>query len=440
MDVPDGCWGALKLNQDVGGFKAGQVFYLTGDIVTVGRAETCTIHLAFDTSVSGTHLNIKRPGLQSSLAVVTDQSTNGTIVGSQALKNQGVELHNGDTIFLVRTYSYEKKCQIVQSFNFAYYEPKTKVISAPVNNALNYASEVVKGKYRDLEMIGAGATSSVFRAVSCATGEDVAIKCMNRKAMMTDSPEAFENGKDPVQREILLQRYVHHPNIIRFIESFADPNGYVYNVLEYAHGGTLLQLLSQGTPLSEPVALSYFKQILDAVSYLHVNGIIHRDLKPENLLLNRDRTVIKVCDLGVARVLNPMGNASTCCGTVGYMAPEVFTGVYSKPADIWSLGCILYFMVVGHPFFHEFKGQPYEVARVSPQTFMPRNSLLSPSACDLILRLVVIDPSLRLTVEQIRAHPWYLGQSGVPDPFPEWLKENTFKIQADERLRFSSVH
>ena len=113
-------------------------------------------------------------------------------------------------------------------------------------------------------------------------------------------------------------------------------------------------------------------------------------------------------------------------------APEVLGGDYEKEVDIWSLGCILYFMLTGESFFKSFNGSIFQMC---PSEVMPENEGICPTARDLILGMIVINPSLRLSLDQIEQHPWFLGMDKMPSPLPEWLEKHNQSIAEDDAKR-----
>lgn len=146
------------------------------------------------------------------------------------------------------------------------------------------------------------------------------------------------------------------PNVTCLIDFFVEPGAF-YIVQNLATGGELFIRIIERTAYTECDARALAKNLLlamDAIHHLSPSPIIHRDLKPENLLLRdpHDDTSVIVADFGLARHVPPEG-CTTLCGTIEYSSPEVLRGVtYGVAADMWSIGCIIYFLVGGEmPFF-----------------------------------------------------------------------------------------
>lgn len=125
--------------------------------------------------------------------------------------------------------------------------------------------------------------------------------------------------------------------------------------MDYAPNGTLLDIINQQRPMGLSTANlhSYFCDILMGLEYLHIRHVFHRDLKPANLLVSVNNH-IKIADFGISLIHTPNKATGPSAGTAFYSAPEVLRGEkYDSKSDIWSLGCILYEMCVGHSPFSQ---------------------------------------------------------------------------------------
>jgi serine/threonine protein kinase len=164
-----------------------------------------------------------------------------------------------------------------------------------------------------------------------------------------------------------------HPNVLPVIEADIY-DGQVVIVSEYAAGGSLAAWLRQQPqpicPSDKVMALA--TGILAGLGFLHARGIVHRDLKPANILLQGDAP--RLTDFGLARVLKARGHSHTVAGTPAYMAPEAWDGHHSEPADLWSVGVILYEMLAGTLPFPQTELMPLYRAISSAQlpTLSPR--------------------------------------------------------------------
>ncbi|XP_078437542.1 CBL-interacting protein kinase 23-like isoform X2 [Wolffia australiana] len=203
------------------------------------------------------------------------------------------------------------------------------------------------GKYELGRTLGEGNFAKVKLARNMTTGENFAIKILDKEKILKHKMIA------QIKREIATMKLIRHPNVIRMQEVLASKTK-IYIVLEYVTGGELFDRISNGR-LKEDEARKYFQQLICAVDYCHSRGVFHRDLKPENLLLDSNG-VLKVTDFGLSALpqqLREDGLLHTACGTPNYVAPEVIKnkGYDGAKADLWSCGVILFVLMAGYlPF------------------------------------------------------------------------------------------
>jgi serine/threonine protein kinase len=204
-----------------------------------------------------------------------------------------------------------------------------------------------------------------------------------------------------MKREILLHRELDHPNIIKLHGHLEDTEN-VYLVLELADRGSLFHEIRRLRKLGEDKARGYFRQVCEAVQYLHEHEIIHRDIKPENILLDKTGS-IKLCDFGWCA--KGTETRTTFCGTLDYMAPEmVMGGGHSFSIDLWALGVLLYELVHGSaPFTARKESDKCRQILNSSYTVDPS---LSPALHTLVASLLQPRPEDRLPVSQVLAHEW----------------------------------
>jgi serine/threonine protein kinase len=223
--------------------------------------------------------------------------------------------------------------------------------------------ELLLGPYVLLERLGEGGFCQVFKARHRAMQRLVALKVL-RKELGADA--------DTLQRflrEMQVASQLSHPHIVRAYE--AGPIGEtLVLVLEYVKGVDLQQLVDQSGRLPWPQAADYIRQAALGLQHAHEKGLVHRDIKPGNLLLAHSSPQangpgqIKLLDLGLARLQQPPADSKThnltvvagtsvMLGTPDYMAPEQALDLHSADirADIYSLGCTLYFLLAGQPPF-----------------------------------------------------------------------------------------
>lgn len=257
------------------------------------------------------------------------------------------------------------------------------------------------------EPLGQGSFSVVKTAYNLKTGAKVAVKIVNRLKLHPKDIDAFLH-------EVAILRTLDHPNIVKMLDFFEEPNLY-YLVLEYVGGGELFDRLVEKASYTEGEARDLAIIMFHALKYIHDKGLVHRDIKPENILLvSRDDDVsLKLADFGfcVDSSTVQSGPSKQTVGTPGYVSPEMIERKpHGPPVDMWAMGVILYMLLGGYPPFYEPDDDQKTIyARIlrAAYEFHPENwSQISSEAKDLISKLLVVDPSQRYTVDQALAHPW----------------------------------
>jgi len=216
--------------------------------------------------------------------------------------------------------------------------------------------ELHLGPYVLLELLGEGGMGQVFKARHEMLGRLVALKLL-RKELVAD-PEVARR----FQREVQAAAHVAHPNIVLALDA-DQVAGVHFFAMEYVEGTDLAQLVKQSGPLPIAQACDYVRQAALGLQHAHERGLVHRDIKPANLMLAAKGSVIKVLDLGLARLTQPVpGDAGAhtgltqtgmVMGTPDFIAPEQVVDARSADirSDLYSLGCTLYFLLTGQvPF------------------------------------------------------------------------------------------
>ncbi|KAF8390188.1 hypothetical protein HHK36_024710 [Tetracentron sinense] len=251
----------------------------------------------------------------------------------------------------------------------------TRKMDGPTGRA-GSSVEIYLPNYKLGKTLGIGSFGKVKIAEHALTGHKVAIKILNRRKIKNMEMEEKETPTD------------------------------IYVVMEYVKSGELFDYIVEKGRLQEDEARNFFQQIISGVEYCHRNMVVHRDLKPENLLLD-SKCNVKIADFGLSNVMRDGHFLKTSCGSPNYAAPEVISGkLYAGPeVDVWSCGVILYALLCGTlPFddenipnlFKKIKGGIYTLP-----------SHLSAGARELIPRMLVVDPMKRITIPEIRQHPWF---------------------------------
>jgi calcium-dependent protein kinase len=187
---------------------------------------------------------------------------------------------------------------------------------------------------------------------------------------------------------------------------------------------------------TEKECAKIFKQILEAVNYLHAHGVCHRDLKPENILFSNlaDDSSLKLIDFGLSRVLDSdKAKMKGAVGTTFYMAPEVFTGKYDRKCDIWACGVILYLMLCGNPpFFSDDEEELAEKICSMKYNFnYPEFDKVSKEAKDII-KSILVEPKKRPSASDILNTPWI--KENAPNSSGESLKNNWKNVRRYSHL------
>jgi len=219
--------------------------------------------------------------------------------------------------------------------------------------------------------------------------------------------KAIEDAK----REASFLKSLHHPNIVSFIDSFAE-NGNLYIVMEFADGGDLHQRITQlksqqrgggngGAGMPEEEALNYFVQICLAIKHVHDRKILHRDLKSQNVFLTK-KGIVKVGDFGIAKSLSSsMDMAKTQIGTPYYLSPEICCDKpYNKKSDMWALGVVLYEMLaLSLPFLAN--DLPRLVTKILAGKYAPLSPQYSRATRALVESLLQKDPKQRPSINAV---------------------------------------
>jgi serine/threonine protein kinase len=211
-----------------------------------------------------------------------------------------------------------------------------------------------------------------------------------------------------------------HPSICRLQDAYVTPS-FAYLVFDLEEGVELFEVVrgSRGKGLSEDHARELVMRLLSPVLYLHTLGIAHRDLKLENIITSPSGHLVLI-DFGhSARLSSPRLSSKASPSTLEYTAPEILVfGEGGLPADVWALGIILYALLYASL---PFDGPEEEVRQliVRGHVVFPEIREVSAAGRDLILHMLHPDPNERLSVREIKEHPWFMHH--LPSHYPSFL-------------------
>uniref|UniRef100_A0A7S4RVJ7 Calmodulin n=1 Tax=Alexandrium monilatum TaxID=311494 RepID=A0A7S4RVJ7_9DINO len=250
------------------------------------------------------------------------------------------------------------------------------------------------------DVLGRGASGKVYLARERATGKRCAVKSLQFKNV----PEAV---RQDVKREAEVFLGMDHPRIARLMDVYESENQ-LRLVMECMEGGELFDRVVDLGHFSEKDAADAVWQILLALNYIHSHGVVHRDVKLENFMYQKkDDDQLKLIDFGFAKVWEPKTKLAASCGTLSYVAPEVLDKSYTSQCDMWSLGVVVFILLVGYMPFDG--SDSHQIALIKSGMYeMERQQwdAVSQQAKDLVRNLLVVDPTKRLTAEQALHHPW----------------------------------
>lgn len=279
-------------------------------------------------------------------------------------------------------------------------------------------SKQFSAKYELGEEIGRGHfgfTCSAKAKKGELKGQEVAVKVIPKSKMTTAI--AIED----VRREVrILSSLAGHKNLAQFYDAHEDDDN-VYIVMELCKGNELLdRILSRGGKYSEEDAKVVMVQILNVVSFCHLQGVVHRDLKPENFLFSSkdEESTLKAIDFGLSDFVKPDERLNDIVGSAYYVAPEVLHRSYGTEADMWSIGVIAYILLCGsRPFWARTESGIFRaVLKADPSFEEAPWPSLSSDAKDFVKRLLNKDYRKRMTASQALSHPWLCNCQDVKIP------------------------
>ena len=258
--------------------------------------------------------------------------------------------------------------------------------------------EILK-EYTFIKDIGEGNFGKVKLSILNSTNEKYAIKILNKEKLKSQTKSSSFNEIEIISR-------FKHPNIIHVEKILEDDTNY-YIIMEYCDEGELFDYIVKKDKLDDIEASMFFYQLINGIEYIHKQNFVHRDLKPENLLLTKNK-ILKIIDFGLCHDFNGTKLLKTKCGSPSYAAPEILKGYpYDGfKTDIWCCGIILYGMLCGYLPFDGDDNQ--EIFEQIIECNLEFPSFLRKDSINLLFGILKSNPKERLTIKQIKRHPFYL--------------------------------
>mmetsp|Transcript_66089 Transcript_66089/g.125059 ORF Transcript_66089/g.125059 Transcript_66089/m.125059 type:complete len:530 (-) Transcript_66089:177-1766(-) len=250
------------------------------------------------------------------------------------------------------------------------------------------------------KVLGSGYNGSVHLAKSRSTGGRFAVKGFKLHGVSDEKKEELET-----ECEIFLS--MDHPHVARLTDVYESEDT-LDLVMECMEGGELFHRVTERKRFNERDAAEATFQMLLAVNYIHTHGIVHRDIKLENFLYERkDTDHLKLIDFGFSKIWQPNTKMALSCGTLAYVAPEVLDKSYTSQCDLWSLGVVVFILLVGYMPFGGTESHQVQMIRKGKYNMRPEAwKRVSKEANEFIAALLVVDPEKRMNAEAAINHAW----------------------------------
>ncbi len=286
-------------------------------------------------------------------------------------------------------------------------------LKVTINTIIEENTGLPTKKYKILSKLGDGSYGVVFLAVNIMTKQNIAMKKIKKvKENEIDDME--------IKNEIDILKKLDHPNIVKIIEFYSTPKAY-YIITDFCSCGELYNQIKHQYTENQLAVLFY--QVFSGLNYLHSKNIVHRDLKLENILISeieKDKETnekyfwVKIIDFGTAKIFEKNKNEKAVVGSSYYIAPEVLHKNYNEKCDTWSVGVILYMLIVGRA---PFDGQNDEeiLENIEKGEFNSHHKKLLNSSIevqDLVKKLLEVNVKKRLSSSDALKHSWFKKFNG----------------------------
>ena len=297
------------------------------------------------------------------------------------------------------------------------------------NDVIVSENSDIEATYQKIKKLGEGAFGEVWLVQNKLLGKLFAMKIIEK------SPYSNIDG---IKNEIKILKQLDHPNILKILQFHLTSDKF-YIITDYCPEGELFNEIDKKNIFSERETSFIIYQILSAIRYCHKMRVVHRDIKPENIMImGREQNgllQVKLIDFGTAKLFSEGQKNKALVGSSYYIAPEVIRGKYDESCDLWSIGVIMYIMLMGTPpFYGEDDDEILKSVTVGKyDTKLSTYKQLSPNAKDLISKLLKYNPSERITAKDALMHPWFKTSE-----FTNSYRVNTLRI-SDANLMIKNL-
>ena len=293
-------------------------------------------------------------------------------------------------------------------------------------------------QYSDNDIIGRGGMGCVYKGRDPA-GNLVAIK------MMSNQVTCYPEYRALFQSEVNALRKMNHPSVVRIVgKPFQDSAGNLFLPMEFVQGKTIEQYIRQNGPMSGNKAIEVMEKVLEAMQYVHNHDCIHRDIKPSNIMI-RDDGRICIIDFGIAKDSEVGSSGKTVgriIGTDGYMSPEQATGLnIDIRTDIYSLGCVLYFMLTGQHAIVK-RENDYKTVQAILNDEMPIPSHTAPGVSEKLdqIFLKAVDKNMTKRYQTANEFKQALTGDNSQSPHPPTVPTVTIGSGSDNDIQISNQY
>ena len=342
-------------------------------------------------------------------------------------------------------------CGRVRSFKKEKYFRKS-VSSKNVTNELELNNDVIISEsnqnpekiYKKEKLLGVGSFGEVWLVKNILLDKNFAMKIIKKTRR--------KNEEQDIKNEIQILKELDHPKILKVLEFYITQYKY-YIITDYCPEGDLFNEIRKMIRFNEGDTAFIIYQLLQTIKYCHKMHIIHRDIKPENVMIEKRESngclQVKLIDFGTAKIFQEKNKENGLVGSSYYMAPEVIKRKYNEKCDLWSIGVIMYILLIGKP---PFDGETDKeiIKKVEKGDFnktdYPFNTL-SNNAKDLIDKLMTYDPKKRISAEDALQHPWFKSEifleknkvNNISKELADELLKNIANYKSDNMLKCATL-